>query len=212
MNDFDYDVLQKKRTASGARHVKKGSRSKKCTLPSDLLTAKQRKELNGTVETYNLGAAMKWKEFKEMPLDLQAQYIENLQARFDVRQWMVSRMFGVSEVAMANHFRRNGIKWESHMRKKADPDSVRAFEQFSGLNLSAKGKSGDAPAKAKEADVEETVVEKPEVKEVPKEAKAEIRKGCITLSGNPADIASKMVSWLGVSKDYTITIDFEVVA
>ena len=177
MNDFDYDVLQKKRTASGARHVRKGSRSKKCTLPSDLLTAKQRKELNGTVETYNLGAAMKWKEFKEMPLDLQARYIENIQARFDVRQWMVSRMFGVSEVAMTNHFRRNGIHWESHMRKKANPDSVRAFEQFSGLNLSTKGKSGDTPAKAKEADVEETEAEKPEVKEAPKEARAEIRKG-----------------------------------
>ena len=123
-------------------------------------------------------------------------------------------MFGVSEVAMTQYFRRNGIHWESHMRKKADQDSVRAFEQFSGLNLSAKGKSGDTPAKAKEADVDETEAEKPEVKEAPtpKEAKAEIRKGCITLSGNPADIASKMVSWLGVSKDYTITIDFEVVS
>ena len=71
MNDFDYDVLQKKRTASGARHIKKGSKSKKCTLPSGFLTAKQRKELNGNVTTYNLSEPMTWKSFKAMPLDIQ---------------------------------------------------------------------------------------------------------------------------------------------
>ena len=38
MNDFDYDALQKKRIAAGARHMKRGSRSKRCSLPSDNLT------------------------------------------------------------------------------------------------------------------------------------------------------------------------------
>ena len=45
VNDFDYDCMQKKRVARGAfSHVnhKRG----KCRLPSDYLTAAQRKEMN----------------------------------------------------------------------------------------------------------------------------------------------------------------------
>ena len=37
MNDFDFENMQKKRIAQGARHRVCGSKSKKCSLPSDLL-------------------------------------------------------------------------------------------------------------------------------------------------------------------------------
>ena len=46
MHDFDYDAMQKKRIARGASHMKRGSKSKKCTLPSDYLTAAQKRRLN----------------------------------------------------------------------------------------------------------------------------------------------------------------------
>ena len=52
MHDFDYDAMQKKRIARGASHMKRGSKSKKCTLPSDYLTAAQKRRLNGPVSTY----------------------------------------------------------------------------------------------------------------------------------------------------------------
>lgn len=45
MNDFDYENLQKKRLARNA-YAKKGSRSKKCTLPDDYLTPAQRAKLS----------------------------------------------------------------------------------------------------------------------------------------------------------------------
>ena len=41
MRDFDYEVLQRKRIAQQAKHKKKGSKTCKCSLPSDYLTAKQ---------------------------------------------------------------------------------------------------------------------------------------------------------------------------
>ena len=75
MNDFDYDVLQKKRTAAGARHMKRGSRSKRCSLPSDNLTPAQLKRRNGPVSTYKLDAPMRWDDFKAMPVDLRWQRI-----------------------------------------------------------------------------------------------------------------------------------------
>ena len=78
MNDFDYDVLQKKRIASGARHKVNGVKSSKCTLPQDYMTAKQLRERNGEIMTYNMDKPTTWKEFKFWPRDIQKQYLEHL--------------------------------------------------------------------------------------------------------------------------------------
>ena len=95
MNDFDYDVLQKKRTASGARHMKRGSRSKRCSLPSDNLTPAQLKRRNGPVSTYKLDEPMKWDDFKAMPVDLQKKYLTNLVETYGATNEMLSDMFYV---------------------------------------------------------------------------------------------------------------------
>ena len=95
MNDFDYDVLQKKRTAAGARHMKRGSRSKRCSLPSDNLTPAQLKRRNGPVSTYKLDEPMRWGDFKAMPVDLQKQYLTNLVETYGATNEMLGDMFYV---------------------------------------------------------------------------------------------------------------------
>ena len=95
MNDFDYDVLQKKRTAAGARHMKRGSRSKRCSLPSDNLTPAQLKRRNGPVSTYKLDAPMGWDDFKSMPVDLQKKYLTNLVETYGATNEMLGDMFYV---------------------------------------------------------------------------------------------------------------------
>ena len=95
MNDFDYDVLQKKRTAAGARHMKRGNRSKRCSLPSDHLTPAQLKRRNGPVSTYKLDEPMKWDDFKAMPVDLQKQYLTNLVETYGATNEMLGDMFYV---------------------------------------------------------------------------------------------------------------------
>ena len=95
MNDFDYDVLQKKRIAAGARHMKRGSRSKRCSLPSDNLTPAQLKRRNGPVSTYKLDAPMRWDDFKAMPADLQKKYLTNLVETYGATNEMLGDMFYV---------------------------------------------------------------------------------------------------------------------
>ena len=95
MNDFDYDALQKKRIAAGARHMKRGSRSKRCSLPSDNLTPAQLKRRNGPVSTYKLDAPMRWDDFKSMPVDLQKQYLTNLVETYGATNEMLGDMFYV---------------------------------------------------------------------------------------------------------------------
>lgn len=111
MNNFDYEVLQKKRIAAGARHRKCGSKSKFCSLPSDNLTAAEWKRRNGKVKTYNLMAPMDWAEFKSMPHDLQQQYLDTLQTRFNVSVNRISQdLFGLCPDALRRHIDRKGLK------------------------------------------------------------------------------------------------------
>lgn len=109
MNDFDYDALQKKRIAAGARHMKRGSRSKRCSLPSDNLTPAQLKRRNGPVSTYKLDAPMGWDDFKAMPDDLQKQYLEGLMKTYGATDAMIGRMFYVSDVSVLRERHRLGI-------------------------------------------------------------------------------------------------------
>ena len=95
MNDFDYDALQKKRIAAGARHMKRGSRSKRCSLPSDNLTPAQLKRRNGPVSTYKLDEPMRWDDFKAMPVDLQKKYLTNLVETYGATNEMLGDMFYV---------------------------------------------------------------------------------------------------------------------
>ena len=79
MNDFNYDCMQKKRIARGAfAHInrKRGG----CSLTSDTLTEKQRKEKNGEVKSYNITRPMPWREFKPMPEDLKREFFRNMQS------------------------------------------------------------------------------------------------------------------------------------
>lgn len=81
---FVSDSREKKTIARGAAHRKGGSKSKKCTLPSDYLTEKQRKELNGAVESFDLKKFYTWAEFKALPADIQIEWMNHMTEKYSV--------------------------------------------------------------------------------------------------------------------------------
>ena len=98
MNDFDYDCMQKKRTARGAfAHISR--KRSGCTLPSDNLTAKQRREKNGEVKSYNITRPMPWPEFKAMPEDLKREFFRNMQSFGGTAKWLADEM-GTSDMTV----------------------------------------------------------------------------------------------------------------
>ena len=112
MNDFDFDVMQKKRIANNAAHMKRGSKSKKCSLPSDHMTPAEWKRRNGPVSTYSLNKPMDWETFKSLPVDIQQSYIDILQSRFNVTTSAISRdLFGKTGPTLKNHMEKTGIKY-----------------------------------------------------------------------------------------------------
>lgn len=118
MNDFDFDVMQKKRIANNAARMKRGSKSKKCSLPSDHLTPAQWKRRNGPVSTYSLNQPMNWETFKSLPTDIQQSYIDILQSRFNVTASTISKeLFGKTGPALKALIEKKGLKY-IHMKGK----------------------------------------------------------------------------------------------
>lgn len=144
MNDFDFDAMQKKRIAGGARHKRNGSKSRMCSLPSDNLTLAQQKKLNGECKSWNLNEPMDWRTFKSMPHDLQMQYLRGLNSRFHVGFNQFGRdLFGMSTNAVRNYFNQNGVVfnivggrmsraeqdiWEAWLKRESVEESEEAEE------------------------------------------------------------------------------------
>lgn len=109
MNDFDYENMQKKITARGARHKRNGSKSKKCTMPSDFMTKAQLQALNGPVTTILLNQPMDWETFKGLSDTLQKTYLTNLKNTYNPNTAMLARMFGVTPNPVTAQLRKYGL-------------------------------------------------------------------------------------------------------
>ena len=154
MHDFDYDAMQKKRIARGASHMKRGSKSKKCTLPSDYLTAAQKRRLNGPVSTYKLDEPMNWESFKAMPEDLQKKYILNLQETYQANNDMLGKMFGVTGVSVCRMRHALGVSAMGQSKMTRDEVAVRDAKWDAFCNGVVGGKPGE-PKKIENNEVDE---------------------------------------------------------
>lgn len=109
MSDFEFDCMKKKQLAGQAKYRKRGSKSKKCSLPSDGMTNKQWKERCGPVISYNPNKPMVWEDFKKLPDHIQAEYITNLQHKFGVTAVDLGKMFGVQPLTVRKHADANNL-------------------------------------------------------------------------------------------------------
>ena len=131
MNDFDFDIVEKKRMARGARCKKNGSKSKRCTLPSDNLTPAQRKALSGPVSSYGMNQTMEWPVFQSIPKDLQQSYIDTLQSRFGVPVSTISKeLFGLSSCGLRSYMTRNGMRYVAERGKRLSAEERQLWEDF----------------------------------------------------------------------------------
>lgn len=131
MNDFDFDIVEKKRMARGARCKKNGSKSKRCTLPSDNLTPAQRKALSGPVSSYSMNLPMEWEVFKSIPKDLQQSYIDTLQSRFCVPVSTISKeLFRLSSYGLRAYMNRNDMRFIAERGKRLSAEARQSWEDF----------------------------------------------------------------------------------
>lgn len=149
MTDEEYlfrrDIADKKATARSAARRVSGAKSKKCTLPSDYLSAAQKKKLNGEVRTVNMNQPMKWEEFKALEPDTQTLYVSGLAHKYGITIGALAGMLGVSRTTAYNYSR---AAWGLQRRMtQADREAFRAFcdlEQENGENPTSEAATGKA--------------------------------------------------------------------
>lgn len=127
MKEFYEEVAERGKVASGARHMKGGSRSKSCHMPADTMTASEIKKLNGNVVTYRLGKPMNWETFTAMPVDLQQEYIKKLIDRYGVTATRLAGMFGVDKGTLGHKLQELKVR---HIPRRMKAEQVAAWRAF----------------------------------------------------------------------------------
>ena len=100
------DSIEKKKIAHSSHnrktHCGKGGRVK---FPSDYLSKKELKAMNGDVKSYSLNRPMTWKEFRIMPQDLQIMYIKKLRNEFGVPDIVLGKAMGICKSSFSKAMR-----------------------------------------------------------------------------------------------------------
>lgn len=130
MNDFDYEIYLRKQLARQSKYRKRGSKSKKCSLPSDSLTSRELKERNGAILTYNLTKPMTWREFCMLPKDVQETYIKRLQDEFHVTAVLICKMFGIAVSTLSRHIELNDLDVRFIRGRKQTKEQQEQWENF----------------------------------------------------------------------------------
>lgn len=94
---YNTDIRERKSAANGARAKKGGSRSKRCHLPSDNMTAAQKRQLNGPTVAVNLNRPMTFTELKQISPTLQFLYLDHLVKVHKARAQDIYGMLGISK-------------------------------------------------------------------------------------------------------------------
>lgn len=140
MDDFTYDCWQKKQLAQQARHRKRGSKSRKCSLPSDNLTKKQWKERNGKTLSINLNQPTSWEIFKEVSKPTQEEYLNHLLAIYGANATSLAAMFHVQPLTIRRFIQTNGLAVKFPVGHSMNAEQREAWGQF------LKGEVKPAPA------------------------------------------------------------------
>lgn len=125
MNEIEYmlkqDAREKKTAGRGIYHKHSGSKSKYVGLPSDHLTAAEKKRRNGPMLVYRLDKRLSYAEFKALPNDLASEYLTRLHSTYNVGLEDMAESMGATKPAIIAYLRKHNI---SHPSKKSGPRKI----------------------------------------------------------------------------------------
>lgn len=98
---FVSDLRDKKAAARGAYAKKGGSKSKRCSLPSDHLTQAELKRRNSPVESIKLNTPITYAELKKLNPNLQYLYLEHCVTTHKGRRKDIVDMLGINQATFA---------------------------------------------------------------------------------------------------------------
>lgn len=194
MTDVEYilkeDQRSKKAAGRGIYGKKNGSRSKKCSLPSDHLSKKELKKMNGEIKMYNLSKPMSYSVFCSMPIDLRIEYLKSLRDTYGASLDDISRMMHTSYHALAQHKQKHlagNPEFKNYKKSRLDGLAWARFLTQDCDKPKEEPKEGDIKFVHEYISVEEALKEEPQEFPV-KGTLLSISEGRICLKGKPQNI------------------------
>lgn len=136
LSEFDLDVLERKRLSSQSRHMKRGSKSKKCPMSTDHMTRRQWEKRCGEVLTYKMDSPVTWDEFKGYPANIKREYINGLIQRFSVTATDLAEMFGVASATVLKVCKESDVGVAFTRGKRMTREQREMFDAFCGSDQS----------------------------------------------------------------------------
>lgn len=175
--EYMQDCKDKSITARSAKNTRSHcGRGGKVKLPSDYMTKKELKSMNGECKSYRLNSPMSWEEFKSMPDDLKVVYIKALREKYNVPSTALAEMFGICGPTLSRYLKclglaegksssiskrswnkeaflawRNGVKVEETEKKYGD-ELIRMSNEF--VEAAKAAEETDIPENEEEKDVD----------------------------------------------------------
>lgn len=129
-------------TKRSAYHKRSGARSKTCKLGVDKMSNAQIQAKHGEVKTWKLKEIYSYEEFKQMPIDIQADYINYLMHTYNVGLATISReLFGLSTKALGVYVQRTGLHSKLKFVKRGCRISAKQRELFKTYISEARGEN-----------------------------------------------------------------------
>ena len=222
---FNQDVRERSKIKQGAIHKKNGSKSKRCTLLSDYMTATQKKKMNGSVETICLNLPINSiKELRTYTVSLQKEYLQNCITQYGARRIDLVNMLNTYDSTFKKYCERHDILLD-FLPKTGRGRSSRMDERWLDFITKPEDKQDIMPKKTDEQiieehfgiklePVEETVFEVPvateSIEEVPiieKTGYNAVLKMKLDLKGSKEEILYMMNAILGENCNYIVGIN-----
>ena len=118
---FNQEIRDKKSIGRNAKYMNRTGKGG-VRMPSDYLSRKEKRNLNGPVTSYDMGKPMTYQNFKNMPEDLQRAYLQGIQERFHPTQRTIGELWGISHDSVGIWLRKLGVAPSGGRGKRADFD------------------------------------------------------------------------------------------
>lgn len=168
MSDAEYelrkDCMEKKITARSARSTRTHcGKSGAVKFPSDYMTEKEKKAMNGECKSYRMNDPIMYRELKKWPEEHQKTYIKLLRSKYNVPDCEIAKAMGVAQQTFSRYIKTLnmslGKKAGGGARSWKGSDYERAFHAW------WHGENEDIPVGEPEKNVEEAEIEVVEPKQ-----------------------------------------------
>ena len=113
MNDIEYelkkDIREKKNIGRSYKNMNRTGKGP-LRFPSDYLTKKEKKKLNGPVASYDMGKPMSYAAFNKMPSEMQKLYLDGIIEKFHPTTKTIAELFGINPGSVSYRMKKLGVK------------------------------------------------------------------------------------------------------